>query len=399
MSRKSLVPLILPADPAAAMEAATKQYVDGKVGGPPAGSTFVLDPARAGARSDAPNIARFGCVGVDGRVGLFAEPDGTNVVINANARGLVLYQLDAAGSGFEIYGFLGKPRSELSTWGMGPHPVHSSIQALWHKDYPGSGDYTLMTNVSTTFLNARDYLQLRINNADIIQLTGGAISPYVKTYSRYYVGASSWDTSHYVACGLPSDITNGARLSLHAESANASQLRASMHEGGLGVIDWSGTAWTTITAAAFYTGSSIETKKAVREARTIGLERERIVVRQDPRSDTVPDDLDIMALRPVAFRPKTPAGRPVKNKDGEWEGEEWPLDSWWGHEGHRERLGLVAEDVETVIPSAVSHSAEGDVSGVDYAQVTVALLAHVQRMTEEMATMRYRITELEAMVQ
>ena len=70
-----------------------------------------------------------------------------------------------------------------------------------------------------------------------------------------------------------------------------------------------------------------------------------------------------------------------------------------GSEGHRERLGLVAEDVETVIPSAVSHGAEGNVVGIDYAQVTVALLAHVQRMTEEMATMRYRITELEAMVQ
>ena len=107
-----------------------------------------------------------------------------------------------------------------------------------------------------------------------------------------------------------------------------------------------------------------------------------------------------MALRPVAFRPKAPASHPVKNEQGEWEGgEDWPLDSWWGHEGHRERLGLVAEDVETVIPSAVSHGAEGNVVGIDYAQVTVALLAHVQRMTEEMATMRYRIAELEAMVQ
>ena len=33
MSRKSLVPIVLPADPAAAMEAATKQYVDSKAGG------------------------------------------------------------------------------------------------------------------------------------------------------------------------------------------------------------------------------------------------------------------------------------------------------------------------------------------------------------------------------
>jgi hypothetical protein len=34
MSRKFLVPLVLPADPTAAMEAATKQYVDAQVVAP-----------------------------------------------------------------------------------------------------------------------------------------------------------------------------------------------------------------------------------------------------------------------------------------------------------------------------------------------------------------------------
>ena len=33
MTRKFLTPIVLPNDPQAAMEAATKQYVDGKVGG------------------------------------------------------------------------------------------------------------------------------------------------------------------------------------------------------------------------------------------------------------------------------------------------------------------------------------------------------------------------------
>ena len=365
--------------------------------GPPAGGTYVLTPAEVGPRSDATNIARFGCVGVDGRVGLFAEPDGTQVIINANGKRLSLYQL-GAGGGFENFGHLGMGRSELSYWGLGTHPFHG-LHGLWHKDYTDGNDYTLLTTVGTTILNARTDISLRLSNGERLNVTAGALSVGAKIYSRFYVGASSWDTSHYVACGVPSDGTNGARLSLHAEQYNASQLRASMHEGGLASVDWSGTAYTSMTANSFPVGSSIKTKAAVRDARTIGLERERIVVRQDPRSDTVPDDLDIMALRPVAFRPKVPAGRPVQNEDGEWEGEEWPLDSWWGHEGHRERLGLVAEDVETVIPSAVTHGAEGGVVGIDYAQVTVALLAHVQRMTEEMATMRYRIAELEAMVQ
>ena len=59
------------------------------------------------------------------------------------------------------------------------------------------------------------------------------------------------------------------------------------------------------------------------------------------------------------------------------------------------RFVIIAEEVETVIPSAVMHNSHGDTMAIDYAQVTVALLDHVQRLTDEVATLRYRITELE----
>jgi hypothetical protein len=72
-----------------------------------------------------------------------------------------------------------------------------------------------------------------------------------------------------------------------------------------------------------------------------------------------------------------------------------PEDGVLGHEGTRERLGLIAEEVETVIPSAVTHDRDGKTQAIDYAQVTVALLDHVQRLTDEVATLRYRISELE----
>ena len=57
----------------------------------------------------------------------------------------------------------------------------------------------------------------------------------------------------------------------------------------------------------------------------------------------------------------------------------------------RERLGLIAEQVESVLPSAVDHNADGEVLGIDYAQVTVALLDHVQQLTK-------RIEMLEALL-
>jgi hypothetical protein len=76
--------------------------------------------------------------------------------------------------------------------------------------------------------------------------------------------------------------------------------------------------------------------------------------------------------------------------------EDEPLDTVAGRESHRERLGLIAEDVEHVVPSAVSHAPGGEAAGIDYAQITVALLDHVQELTRTVETLRYRITELEA---
>ena len=48
MSRQSLTPLILPADPVAAMEAATKQYVDGKTGVPSTRTISTTAPLTGG---------------------------------------------------------------------------------------------------------------------------------------------------------------------------------------------------------------------------------------------------------------------------------------------------------------------------------------------------------------
>lgn len=77
MSRKSLVPLVLPADPTAALEASTKQYVDAKIqegtaiaGGQPLGSFFY--------DTDAPNltgpVTAWTALPLSGGAGIYGAP-------------------------------------------------------------------------------------------------------------------------------------------------------------------------------------------------------------------------------------------------------------------------------------------------------------------------------------
>ena len=100
-----------------------------------------------------------------------------------------------------------------------------------------------------------------------MNFAANTISPYRRTYTRFYLGASSWDTSHFIAVGLTSDGTNGARISIHSENYGCHQLRSSIHESGIASLDWSGTAYQPFVANTFTVGSSIKTKTAVRDAR------------------------------------------------------------------------------------------------------------------------------------
>jgi hypothetical protein len=145
-------------------------------------------------------------------------------------------------------------------------------------------------------------------------------------------------------------------------------------------VNMAGTGFAVFGALSFSTLSTATAKRDVRSLR----DWERPSVAADPSADTVGLP-DVMALRPVAFRPK--GG--VQRTDGS------AADGVIGAEGQRERLGLIAEEAQHVIPSAVTHNVDGDALGIDYAQVTVALLDHVQQLTATVETLRYRIAELE----
>ena len=191
---------------------------------------------------------------------------------------------------------------------------------------------------------------------------------------------NGWYQAQIVAYNSPGG-ASGARLALYAGSG--AQWRISYHNGStICAMDENNSGTVTIIAAAFQVGSALAIKKDVR---TLRPERERIAVQRDPASDLVAQP-DIMALRPVAFRPRT-----LMQRDG----EDYPADTVLGRETRRERLGLIADEVQHVIPSAVAHESDGTVAAIDYAQITVALLDHVQELTRTVETLQYRIAELE----
>jgi hypothetical protein len=198
-----------------------------------------------------------------------------------------------------------------------------------------------------------------------------------------------WSSGHFLA--YPTSSSNAqARLTLHSPGS-APQLACAGVDGERvkcvnGVI----TGYVPILASAFTVSSSITMKREVRPLR----EHVAPIVVRDPRDDIVAVP-DVMSLRPVVFRPKVPMLRIAPlDGDDEYTTERYqmvPQDGILGHEGTRERLGLIAEQVESVLPSAVDHNADGEVLGIDYAQVTVALLDHVQQLTK-------RIEMLEALL-
>ena len=161
------------------------------------------------------------------------------------------------------------------------------------------------------------------------------------------------------------------------------------------------TGYCSFMGAAYQDISTIRIKKDVRSL----TERDILPTRLDPFTDTVDDVPDIMSLNPVVYRnkvgqleivPTHPSGDyATVDIEDPTTFESVPRQDIHGTESRRERLGLIAEEVQFVIPSAVVHDIGLEAQAIDYSQVTVALLSHVQRLTEEVATLRYRIIELE----
>ena len=219
------------------------------------------------------------------------------------------------------------------------------------------------------------------------------------TWSNY--PTNNWNDAIMLAYGTY-DAYQQARIAIHSPGA-APQIRVMGVFGEMLMFVNSGaSAHVPVQSSYFETVSTITAKRDVRSLRP---ERDYPTVHLDPYTDTVDAPPDIMSLNVSVFRskvgqvtivPTDPSGdydTVIPDDPDTWRNE--TRTDFIGQMSQREKLGLIAEEVQHVIPSAVGYGPEGEPMGISYDQITVALLDHVQRLTEEVATLRYRIAELE----
>jgi hypothetical protein len=198
-----------------------------------------------------------------------------------------------------------------------------------------------------------------------------------------------WNTANYQAYSN----ANYVAISWYQAAGGAApQIRNHSSEGyRLTAVNSDQSGYSNYKASAFEVASSLDYKKDIRSLSEDFEPRPGLV---DWDADLI-SLVDIMALRPAIFRkrgfPQKVVGSPEKgHKIIE------DMDPLWQLEYYRERLGLIAEEVAHVIPSAIQFRwPDAKPDAIDYAQVTVALLDHVQRLTRTVETLQYRIIELE----
>ena len=352
----------------------------------------VTPPAEAGPRVGSPTDARFGNLAASKDLGFMSGVNGNNYIITqAGGYGLEIYELSGTTTYTSIANFKGA-WARIGTgggWGVGPHPAATSYMGLWRAGNETIESYVLLARSIETLLNvpAGGTIALRVGNSDKLTVVASKLQTNQAQFSALRtITSASWAESQVLA-ECESGASYNAHISIHQYYAPTIRVAQGSGERFL-VASESGQTYCPIAASAFEVGSALATKHDVR---TLHPQRERIVVHHDPFMDEVPD-VDVMALRPVIFRRN---GGPPNHVEHGMEPVPDPLDSSFGIQATRQRLGLIADEVQHVIPSAVAYDVDRQPTGIDYAQITVALLDHVQRLTDEVATLRYRIAELE----
>jgi hypothetical protein len=159
--------------------------------------------------------------------------------------------------------------------------------------------------------------------------------------------------------------------------------------------------WSNAKAYAFVVQSTMTMKHDIRSLSPDMEPRPAYV----PWNQDVIDQANIMALRPAVYRrndlpqivvPRSGYDRVAAEDDDSWEIIE-STNPVMQVDYKREQLGLIAEEVAMVLPTAVQFDCNtGNPAGINYVPIIVAMLDHVQRLTRHVETLQYRITELEA---
>lgn len=367
---------------------------------PAANEFYVTTPAEAGPRDDTPTLARFGHVSADGRAGFIAIGEGSSQVIMGNGKALAFYQINGASYDYlgRVYPAGGIGALDMGGWTIGRHPVHTGFYGLWILGATGGGQYAVMSDSATTLLNASGTVYIRVNNVTKMSFVASnllAETPYRATTPNN-VGvdgdpiSGAWYDANFYASSPGANVRIGLRA-----SSTAYQLRvlsgqayiSCVNEVNTGHGAFAGKPYITLEPAflmaepaAMKSGDQQSAQPTVRLLRP-DQEQPAVLARQsfDEMPDIVPEP-DIMALRPVAFRSSNSEGAATTLLE---------------RQASREVLGLPIEDLMTAIPSAVTYDADGQPVGITYDQVTVALLDHVQQLTDTVEALQQRVAELE----
>lgn len=294
---------------------------------------------------------------------------------------------------------LGSLPLQWPSWGGGWY----MSDVTWIRSYNGKAVYcSALLGCGTLSVNLAGAITSGWS-ADI----GGASSLYCRGIIRSdnYVQAVKtdgvvWNTAQIQA------YSNGnyVQMSWYQNVGGAApQQRNHSSEGyRLTAVNSDQSGYSNYKAGAFEVASSIDYKLNVHSL-SPEIEPRFAFVEWD--EDTI-EYVDIMALRPVVYRKQgfpqkivpAPGYTEVDSMDLEHTSQIVEnFDYIWQTEHYRERLGLIAEEVARVIPSCIQFRwPDAKPDAIDYAQITVALLDHVQRLTRQVETLQYRVIELES---
>jgi hypothetical protein len=212
-------------------------------------------------------------------------------------------------------------------------------------------------------------------------------------------GNPNWSAAHLLAYAT----TDYADIAFYQATGGAApQLRNHSSDGyAIGFMNSDQSGWSNAKAYAFVVQSTMTMKHDIRSLSPDMEPRPAYV----PWNQDVIDQANIMALRPAVYRrndlpqivvPRSGYDRVAAEDDDSWEIIE-STNPVMQVDYKREQLGLIAEEVAMVLPTAVQFDCNtGNPAGINYVPIIVAMLDHVQRLTRHVETLQYRITELEA---
>ena len=252
--------------------------------------------------------------------------------------------------------------------------------SLWVNGEDSNGGYRLLSYGAETYVNATSAVGIRISNQDRCRIGTQAVeASNVKFQATYASPSHQWNYAHLVAYDWGGV---GGHISMFHPSGYATQIRCGPGRDSVDSVNWDQSNYSSLYCTFVYQTSALRFKKGVRALRP---KRIPATVWHDSVTDEVALP-NVMALRPVVYRAADEPMRVKYDGESEHEAEPEPLDTVWGREYRRERLGLIADEVQHVLPSAVGHDADGEPEAIAYDQIIVALLDHVQQLTERLET-------------